>query len=135
MPQSKKETSPNHYALHGHSVTIDYSLSDISGQPLLNFKVDTLSGTAHKKDIHVVKIDNVGQVITFALHQKPSPDETLPQFSFLLPEINLQSERETPFDTVGFNTVTGRVGPVHETYTPVALKGKASIIHTIAAQA
>ena len=56
MPQS----TPNHYSLSGHDVTIDYSLSDISGQPLLNFKVDKLSGTAHKKEIHVAKIDKWG---------------------------------------------------------------------------
>jgi hypothetical protein len=135
MPQSKTETNPNHYALHGHSVTIDYSLSDISGQPLLNFKVDTLSGTAHKKDIHVVKIDNVGQVITVALHPGPSADEGNPQFSFLLPDATLESGRETAFETIGFKTLTGRKGPAHQTYTPVSLKGKASIVESIAAKA
>ena len=128
-------STPNHYSLSGHNVTIDYSLSDIAGQPLLNFNVDTLSGTAHKKDIHIVKIDNVGQVITVALHLKPSPDEGNPQFSFLLPEITLQSVREAAFETIGLKTITRRIGPAHETYTSVALKGKASIIATIAAKA
>jgi hypothetical protein len=128
-------STPNHFALTGHNVTIDYSLSDIGGQPLLNFKVDTLTGTAHKNDIHIGKIANVGQVITIALHSGPSADEGNPQFSFLLPEITLQSGREAAFDTIGFKTVTGRLGPVHETYTSVALKGKASIIESIAARA
>jgi len=128
-------STPNHYALTGHNVTIDYSLSDIGGQPLLNFKVDTLTGTAHKNDIRIVKIVNVGQVITIALRPGPSPDETLPQFSFLLPEVTLQSGHEAPFETLGFKTLTARLGPAHETYTPVTLKGKASVIKTIAAQA
>jgi hypothetical protein len=127
-------STPNHYALTGHNVTIDYSLSDIGGQPLLNFKVDNLSGSAHKNDINIVKIANVGQVVTFALHLKPSPDETLPQFSFLLPDVALQS-REAAFDTIGFKTLTNKLGPAHETYTSGALKGKASIIQTVAAQA
>jgi hypothetical protein len=131
MPQS----TPNHYSLSGHNLTIDYSLSDISGQPLLNFKVDKLSGTAHKKEIHIAKIDNVGQVITVALHPGPSADEGDPQFSFLLPEVTLQSGRETPFDTIGLKTVTSRKGPGHQTYTPVSLKGKASIVESIAAKA
>lgn len=128
-------STPNHFSLTGHNVTIDYSLSDIGGQPLLNFKVDKLTGTTHKKDIHIVKIDNLGQVVTFALHTGPSPDETLPQFSFLLPDVTLQSVREAAFDTIGFKTVTSRLGPAHENYTSVALKGKASVIQTIAAQA
>lgn len=128
-------STPNHLSLTGHNVTIDYSLSDISGQPLLNFKVDKLEGDARGNAIHIAKISNVGQVITFALHQKPSTDETLPQFSFLLPEVALQSGRETPFETIGFKTLTNRVSPAHETYTSVALKGKASAIQTIAAKA
>ena len=131
MPQS----TANHYSLQGHNVTIDYSLSDISGQPLLNFKVDKLSGNAHKKEIHITKIDNVGQLITVALHPGPSADEGDPQFSFLLPEVTLQSGHETAFDTVGVETITSRKGPAHQRYTSVALKGKASIVESIAAKA
>jgi hypothetical protein len=131
MPQS----TPNHYSLQGHNVTIDYSLSDISGQPLLNFKVDKLSGNAHKKEIHITKIDNVGQLITVALHPGPSADEGDPQFSFLLPEVTLQSGHETAFDTVGVETTTSRKGPAHQRYKSVTLKGKASIVESIAAKA
>jgi|SRR4051794_6512642 hypothetical protein len=127
-------STPNHFTLTGHKITIDYSLSDIGGQPLLRFTVDTLQGNAHKKDIHIAKIDNVGQVITFVLHLKASSDETLPQFSFLLPDVT-QSGHETPFDTIGFKTLTNKRGPAHETYTSVALKGKASVINTVAAKA
>ncbi len=128
-------STPNHYSLSGHDVTIDYSLSDISGQPLLNFKVDKLSGAAHKKEIHVAKIDNVGQLITVALHPGPSADEGDPQFSFLLPDVTLESGRETAFETVGVKTIITRKGPAHQRYTPVSLKGKASIVESIAAKA
>jgi len=128
-------STPNHYSLTGHNVTIDYSLNDIGGQPLLNFKVDTLTGTAHKNDIHITKIANVGQVITVALDPSGDPDRGNPQFSFLLPEVTLQTGHETPFDTIGFKTIIGRTNPARETYTSVALKSKASIIKTIAAQA
>jgi hypothetical protein len=131
MPQS----TPNHYSLQGHNVTIDYSLSDISGQPSLNFKVGNFSGTAHKKEIHITKIDNVGQVITVELHPGPSADEGDPQFSFLLPDVTLESGRETAFETIGFQTVITRKGPAHQRYTPVSLKGKASIVESIAAKA
>jgi hypothetical protein len=131
MPQS----APNHYSLQGHNVTIDYSLTDISGQPLLNFKVDKFSGNARKKEIHITKIDSVGQLITVALHPGPSSDEGDPQFSFLLPEVTLQSGHETGFDTVGVETTTLRKGPAHQRYTSVALKGKASIVESIAAKA
>ena len=130
MPQS----SPNHYSLQGNNVTIDYSLSDISGQPSLNFKVGKLSGTAHKKEIHITKIDNVGQVITVALHPGPSADEGDPQFSFLLPIITL-SGHEAAFDTVGVETITTRQGPAHQRYTSVALKGKAASVETLAGKA
>jgi hypothetical protein len=131
MPQS----TPNHYSLQGHNVTIDYSLSDISGQPLLNFKVDKFSGNAHKKEIHIIKIDKVGQLITVALHPGSSADEGDPQFSFLLPEVTLQSGHETAFDTVGVETTTSRKGPSHQRYKSVTLKGKASIVESIAAKA
>ena len=47
----------------------------------------------------------------------------------------LESGHETPFDTIGFKTVTSRKGPTHQTYTPVSLKGKASIVESIAAKA
>jgi hypothetical protein len=130
MPQS----TPNHYSLQGHNVTIDYSLSDISGQPSLNFKVGKLSGTTQKKEIHITKIDNVGQVITIALHPGPSADEGDPQFSFLLPVVTL-SEREAAFDTVGVETITTRQGPAHQRYTSVALKGKAAVVATIVGKA
>jgi len=131
MPQS----TPNHYSLQAHNVTIDYSLSDISGQPLLNFKVDKFSGNAHKKEIHITNLDKMGQLITVALHSGPSADEGDPQFSFLLPEITLQSGHETAFDTIGIETTTSRKGPAHQRYTSVALKGKASIVESIAAKA
>lgn len=131
MPQS----TPNHYSLTGHNVTIDYSLSDISGQPLLNFEVDKFSGNAHKKEIHITKIQNVGQLITVALHPGPSADEGDPHFSFLLPEVTLQSGHEAAFDTVGVETTTSRKGPAHQRYTSVALKGKASIVESITAKA
>ena len=130
MPQS----TANHYSLQGHNVTIDYSLSDISGQPLLNFKVDKFSGNAHKKEIHITKIDKVGQLITVALHPGPSADEGDPQFSFLLPIVT-QSGQEASFETIGVKTITTRQGPAHQRYTSVALKGKASFVETLAAKA
>ena len=107
MPQS----TANHYSLQGHNVTIDYSLSDISGQPLLNFKVDKFSGNAHKKEIHITKIDKVGQLITVGLHPGPSADEGDPQFSFLLPEVTVKSGHKTAFDTLAVETTTSRKGP------------------------
>jgi hypothetical protein len=135
MPESETESKPNHYSLHGHNVTIDYSLSDFTGQPSINFKVDQFAGTAQKDEIHVTQSGNVGLVITIALHPGPSADEGDPQFSFLLPEVTLDSGRETAFETIGFKTVITRKGPAHQRYTPVSLKGKASIVESIAAKA
>jgi hypothetical protein len=134
MPESKAESKPNLYSLEGRNVTINYSLSDLSGQPSLNFKVGKLTGTAHKKDIHITEINNVGQVITVALHPGPSADEGNPQFSFLLPIVTLQSGHEAAFDTVGVETITTRQGPAHQRYTSVALKGNASVVKTLAAK-
>jgi hypothetical protein len=128
------ESAPNQYSLEGRNVTINYLLTDISGQPQLSFKVDKLSGTAHKKDIHIAKIENVGQVITVALHAGPTGDEGDPQFSFLLPIVTL-SGQETSFETIGVKTITTRQGPAHQRYTSVALKGKASFVETLAAKA
>jgi hypothetical protein len=135
MPHSKTESMPNHYSLHGHNVTIDYSLSNFVGQPAINFKVDQFTGTAQKDDIHVTQTGHLGQLITIALNPGPSADEGDPQFSFLLPEVTLESERETAFETIGFKTVITRKGPAHQRYTPVSLKGKASIVESIAAKA
>ena len=72
-------STPNHYSLSGHDVTIDYSLSDISGQPLLNFKVDKLSGAAHKRKSTSPRSTMWGSLITVALHPGPSADEGDPQ--------------------------------------------------------
>jgi hypothetical protein len=130
MPTSK----PNHFSLHGDKVTIEYSLSDVSGQPTLNFKVDTHSGTAHKQQIHVTNTD-VGQLITFALKSGPDADEGDPKFSFLLPQITLESASENAFETIGFKTITTRKGPAHQRYTYVALKGKSSFVQSLATHA
>ena len=135
MPQSKTETKPNHYSLHGHNVTIDYSLSNFAGQPSINFKVDQFAGTAQQDEIHITQTGHLGLLITVALHPGPSADEGDPQFSFLLPEVTLQSGHETAFETIGFKTVITRTGPAHQGYTPVSLKGKASVVESIAAKA
>ena len=135
MPQSKSESKPNHYALHGHNVTIDYSLSNFAGQPSINFKVDQFTGTAQKNEIHITQTGNLGQLTTIALHPGPSADEGDPHFSFLLPDVTLESGRETAFETIGFKTVITRKGPAHQRYTPVSLKGNASILESIAAKA
>jgi len=135
MPHPKTESKPNHYSLHVHNVTIDYSLSDFAGQPSINFKVDQFAGTAQNDEIHVTQTGNLGLLITIALHPGPSADEGDPQFSFLLPEVTLDSGRETAFETIGFKTVITRKGPAHQRYTPVSLKGKASIVESIAAKA
>jgi len=134
MPTPKAESKPNHYSLHGHNVTIDYSLSNFAGQPSLNFKVDQSTGTAQKNEIHITQTGNLGQLITVALHPGPSADEGDPQFSFLLLDVTLESGRETAFETIGFKTVITRKGPAHQCYTPVSLKGKASIVESIAAK-
>jgi len=135
MPQSNAESKPNHYSLHGHNVTIDYSLSNFAGQPSINFKVEQFTGTAQRNEIHITQTGPLGLLITVALHPGPSADEGDPQFSFLLPDVTLESGRETAFETIGFKTVITRNGPAHQRYTPVSLKGKASIVESIAAKA
>jgi hypothetical protein len=135
MPQSNPESKPNHYSLHGHDVIIDYSLSDFAGQPSINFKVDQFTGTAQKDQIHIAQTGNLGLLITIPLHPGPTGDEGDPQFSFLLPEVTLESGRETAFETIGFKTIITRKGPAHQRYTPVSLKGMASIVESIAAKA
>jgi hypothetical protein len=125
--------TPNLYSLTGDKVAIEYALSDIKGQPSLNFKVEQFSGTAHKQEIHITKT-GVGQLITIALHPGHSADEGDPKFSFLLPEVTLQGS-ENAFDTIGFKTITTRKGPAHERYTYVALKGKASFVESFTAHA
>jgi len=127
-------TTPNLYSLTGDKVTIEYALSDIGGQPSLNFKVENFSGTAHKQQIHITKTD-IGQLITVALKPGPDADEGDPKFSFLLPEITLQPGNENAFDTIGFKTITTRKGPAHQRYTYVALKGKASFVESLTAHA
>ncbi len=135
MPQSKSESKPNHYSLHGHNVTLDYSLSNFAGQPSINFKVDEFTGTAQRNEIHITQTGNLGLLITIALHPGPSADEGDPHFSFLLPEVTLDSGREMAFETIGFKTVITRKEPAHQRYTPVSLKGKASIFESIGAKA
>jgi hypothetical protein len=125
MSQSK----PNLYTLQGHSVTINYSLSDITGKPSLNYKVDQFSGTAHKSGIKITHIASVGEIITIALHPGPSGDEGDPQFSFLLPAVSVDHP-ETKFETFGFKTTTARIGPAHQLYTTVPLHGSASSVKT-----
>jgi hypothetical protein len=135
MPKSETESKPNHYSLHGHNVTIDYSLSNFAGQPSINFKVDQFTGNAQKDEIHVTQTGHLGLLITIALHPGPSADEGDPHFSFLLPEVRLESGREIAFETIGFKTVITRKGPAHQRYTLVSLKGKASIVESVAAKA
>lgn len=88
------------------------------------------------ESIHITKPDlGLDQLVTIELKPGPNADEPDPRFSFLLPDVTLQSGKKTPFQTVGITTTVNRLGPAHQHYTSVALQGEASFVKTLGAGA
>ena len=119
---------PNQYDLRGRGVTISYSVTSISGKPLLTFKKGRQTLNFGGDEIGLLD-SIIGSLVTVTIAK--TVDRGFTTFSFLLPQIQLTSaSARQAFQTIGITTVhkTTIAGPiigVQQTYKSVQLRGTA----------
>jgi hypothetical protein len=119
---------PNQYDLRGRGVTISYSVTSISGKPLLTFKKGRQTLNFSGDEIGLLD-SIIGSLVTVTIAK--TVDRGFTTFSFLLPQIQLTSaSARQAFQTIGITTVhkTTIAGPiigVQQTYKSVQLRGTA----------
>jgi len=124
------ENEPNRYVLTGNSVNIIFG-PNLQGKTTVHFTIENFpTRTAKKQEIRETEIERVGTVISFAIKSGPDADEGDPQFSFLLPTVTLGGAAPHQFETIGFKSITTRMGPAHQRYTYSALHGEAQFVQT-----
>ena len=123
-----QKTLPNQYDLRGRGVTISYSVTSISGKPLLAFKKGKQTLNFSGDEIGVLDTI-IGSLVTVTIAK--TVDRGFTTFSFLLPSIQLTSPsaRQT-FQTIGITTVhkttiAGPIKGVQQSYKSLQLRGTA----------
>ena len=123
-----QKTLPNQYDLRGRGVTISYSVTSISGKPLLTFKKGKQTLNFSGDEIGVLDTI-IGSLVTVTIAK--TVDRGFTTFSFLLPSIQLTSPsaRQT-FQTIGITTVhkttiAGPIKGVQQSYKSLQLRGTA----------
>jgi hypothetical protein len=123
-----QKTLPNQYDLRGRGVTISYSVTSISGKPLLTFKKGKQTLNFSGDEIGVLDTI-IGSLVTVTIAR--TVDRGFTTFSFLLPSIQLTSPsaRQT-FHTIGITTVhkttiAGPIKGVQQSYKSLQLRGTA----------
>jgi hypothetical protein len=123
-----QKTLPNQYDLRGRGVTISYSVTSISGKPLLTFKKGKQALNFSGDEIGVLDTI-IGSLVTVTIAK--TVDRGFTTFSFLLPSIQLTSPsaRQT-FQTIGITTVhkttiAGPIKGVQQSYKSLQLRGTA----------
>ena len=125
---AQQKILPNQFDLRGTGVTISYSVTSITGKPVLSFKKGRKTLNFTGDEIGVLDTA-IGSLITVTVAK--TVDKGFTSFSFLLPSIQLTSpSAKQGFRTIGITTVhrttiAGPIKGVQQTYKSVSLRGTA----------
>jgi hypothetical protein len=130
-PVAPASYEANMFTLHGRHMSVSFSATSITGQPLLYFKDRHREVSAWGREIRQVESE-LGTLVTITLEPDADAGEFL--FSMLLPRVTLtELGAEETIRTVGFFTRT-RLPPrlpastQLQTYDTVDLKGTATFV-------
>lgn len=120
---------PNLFELRGQDVSVSYSTSSISGQPLFQYKDSNREVNRSGDEIRRVETE-IGTLVTITLVMTIDTGST--DFSVLIPRIRLPSSNEARVATVGITTVNRLSflpGPTQlQVYSTVRLNGTARFV-------
>lgn len=127
-------THPNLYELSGKNVQVSYATSSLTGEPRLHYRDKKHDLNFTGDEIRVLRTE-IGTQVTVTIHQVP--DLKTVTATLLIPDINLENDavlfKTFLIRTRHWTTFSGPElvkGPV-QTYSKVALKGKASHVNFI----
>jgi len=121
---------PNLFELQGHDVTVTYSTSSITGEPLFDYKDRSREISRRGDEIRRVETE-IGALVTITLQLTVDAGST--DFTVLIPRIKLPVSNEAQIATVGITTENRtaflplRSGQL-QTYATVKLKGTARFV-------
>lgn len=123
--------APNLFELHNRRISVSFSATSITGQPLLNYKDRHHEVSARGDEIRQEDTE-LGKLVTITL--EPDADAGALLFTVLIPRVVLAAPRaEQPIESVGVFTrsrLPPRLpgGAQLQTYDVVQLSGDASLI-------
>ena len=136
IPQTTEDVvpqgiTPNLFELHNRRITVSFSATSISGQPLVDYKDQSREVHAHGDEIQVEQTE-IGTLVTILLH--PDADAGALFFTLIVPRAVLSAPRvQQAIETVGIFTKSRVTRLLNtsaqlQTYDVVKLSGSASFI-------